>query len=128
MIGRKAIEIMISERSHSPMKVRRVSLEQLLKQLENSRMSSDLGKDILSTYDILKGYPFDRNEAASRIILNNAKHPGVLASLSTGSRQHPVLSDSGTIPANEIRSRLNLQFQELCREAASVLGYALEEV
>ena len=33
------------------MKVRRVSLEQLLKQLENSRMSSDFGKDILSTYD-----------------------------------------------------------------------------
>ena len=28
------------------MKVRSVSLEQLLKQLENSRMSSDLGKDI----------------------------------------------------------------------------------
>ena len=107
------------------MKVRRVSLEQLLKQLENSRMSSDLGKDILSTYDILKSYPFDRNEAASRIILNNAKHPGILASLSKGSRQH--LPDSDTIPANEIRSRLNLQFQELCREAASVLGYALEE-
>ena len=109
------------------MKVRRVSLEQLLKQLENSRMSSDLGKDILSTYDILCGCPFDRNEAASRIILNNAKHPGILASLSTGSRQHQVLPDSDTIPANEIRSRLNLQFQELCREAASVLGYALEE-
>lgn len=78
-------------------------------------------------YDILRGCPFDRNEAASRIILNNAKHPGILASLSTGSRQYPVLPDSDTIPANEIRSRLNLQFQELCREAASVLGYALEE-
>ena len=109
------------------MKVRRVSLEQLLKQLENSRMSSDLGKDILSTYDILRGCPFHRNEAASRIILNNAKHPDILASLSKGSRQHPVLPDSGAISANEIRSRLNLQFQELCREAASVLGYALEE-
>ena len=79
------------------MKVRRVSLEQLLKQLENSRMSSDLGKDILSTYDILKGYPFDRNEAASRIILNNAKHPGILASLSTGSRQHPVLPEGDVV-------------------------------
>lgn len=93
------------------MKVRRVSLEQLLKQLENSRMSSDLGKDILSTYDILRGCPFDRNEAASRIILNNAKHPDILASLSKGSRQHPVLPDSDTIPANEIRSGSTCSFR-----------------
>ena len=85
------------------MKVRRVSLEQLLKQLENSRMSSDLGKDILSTYDILRGCPFDRNEAASRIILNNAKHPDILASLSKGSRQNPKPAQpavSGALPGS----------------------------
>ncbi len=107
------------------MTARDLTMEQILIYLRDQKAISDLGKDILSTYDILCCNPFNRNDAASRIILNNAKHPEIRAVLALG----PDLVAVDLSRTSEVGTWncLYLQFREMCREEAVTLGDKLEE-
>ncbi len=107
------------------MTARDLTMEQILIYLRDQKVISDLGKDILSTYDTLCCNPFNRNDAASRIILNNAKHPEIRAVLALG----PDLVAVDLSRTSEVGTWncLYLQFREMCREEAVTLGDKLEE-
>lgn len=66
---------------------------------ENNSNLTDTQKDVVDTWKELNKYPFDRNSAEQRILMNNSKHWEYAASVDLSPNHAPVmqLSDNDLI-------------------------------
>ena len=91
------------------------AIDMLGEYLKNKKVLSDLEKDILSTVNICRKMPFEREEGRKKIIENNSKYPDICVSInSTPGR---ISKPFNQVTGEDIRYNLWLQVVEMCGKA-----------